>query len=99
LQQDAVGAAGAKYTLIGFIVLPLIWAVPEALVTAEYSTAYPEATGGSAWAGAAFGPFWAWMSAWLAVVSGTVGLAAYPVMIVEYLALQWPNLNEGWVKV
>jgi amino acid transporter len=97
--QAAIGAAGAKYTLIGFLVLPVIWAIPEALVTAEYSTAFPEAIGSTAWVGAACGPFWAWMSACLALVSNTAGAAAFPVRMLQYLALQWPNLSEGWAKV
>ena len=40
--QDAVAAAGPLLTLLGFIILPLIWSVPEALVTAELATAFPE---------------------------------------------------------
>ena len=44
--------------ILGFIVLPLIWSVPEALVTAELATAFPEDSGYVAWVTAAFGPYW-----------------------------------------
>lgn len=39
--EDSVAAGGALWTLLGFIILPLVWSVPEALVTAELATAFP----------------------------------------------------------
>lgn len=33
--EDAVGAAGPLLALVGFLVFPFIWSVPEALITAE----------------------------------------------------------------
>ena len=56
--QDAVTAAGPLLCIIGFIVFPLIWSVPEALMTAELATAFPENSGYVAWVTAAFGPMW-----------------------------------------
>jgi hypothetical protein len=56
--QDAVIAGGPLLCVLGFIILPLIWSVPEALVTAELATAFPENSGYVAWVTAAFGPFW-----------------------------------------
>ena len=43
--QDAVGSAGPLLSIIGFIVLPIVWSVPEALITAELATAFPENSG------------------------------------------------------
>lgn len=40
--QDAVSAAGPLLTILGFLVFPLLWSVPEALITAELATAFPE---------------------------------------------------------
>jgi amino acid transporter len=57
-EQDAVAAAGPLLVILGFIFLPLIWSVPEALITAELATAFPEDSGYVAWVTAAFGPFW-----------------------------------------
>ena len=48
---------GAFYALIGFALLA-VWAIPEALVTAELATSMPEAAGSVAWVFEAFGPFW-----------------------------------------
>lgn len=43
--QDAVLAAGPLLCLLGFLIMPLVWSVPEALITAELSTAFPENSG------------------------------------------------------
>ena len=42
--EDIVRAGGPFYALAGFSLL-LVWAIPEALITAELSTAMPEASG------------------------------------------------------
>lgn len=59
--EDAVAAGGPLLTLAGLVVLPIAWSIPEALVTAELSTAFPEASGFVAWVSTAFGPFWGFM--------------------------------------
>lgn len=56
--QDAVSAGGPLLAILGFLILPLIWSVPEALITAELATTFPENSGYVAWVTAAFGPFW-----------------------------------------
>ncbi len=56
--QDAVSSGGPLLALIGFMFLPLLWSIPEALVTAELATAFPEDSGYVAWVTAAFGPYW-----------------------------------------
>lgn len=56
--EEVVKAGGPLIALFGFSLM-LVWAVPEALVTAELSTAFPESSGSVAWVEAAFGPFWA----------------------------------------
>ncbi|CAK7323121.1 unnamed protein product [Dovyalis caffra] len=33
-------AAGPFYALLGFLIFPFLWSIPEALITAELSTAY-----------------------------------------------------------
>lgn len=38
-------SAGPLLALLGFLILPFIWSMPEALVTAELATAFPEDSG------------------------------------------------------
>ena len=48
--QDAVGAGGPLLAILGFCVLPIFWSIPEALVTAELATSFPEDSGYVAYA-------------------------------------------------
>jgi hypothetical protein len=43
--EPGVKAAGPFYTLLGYIVFPIIWCIPEALITAELGSAFPEPSG------------------------------------------------------
>jgi hypothetical protein len=54
--EQAVRAAGPLFTLLGFLVFPFAWGVPESLVTAELSAAIPGNGGFVRWADLAFGP-------------------------------------------
>ena len=58
VDQEAVSDGGPLLAILGFLILPIVWSVPEAMVTAELATAFPENSGYVAWVTAAFGPFW-----------------------------------------
>ena len=45
--EEAVEAAGTGWVLVGCAIMPLLWSVPEALMTAELSAAFPEAVRGA----------------------------------------------------
>ena len=59
--EDSVGAAGPALTLLGLLILPWIWSLPIALMTAELGSMIPEAGGYVVWINRAFGPFAAHM--------------------------------------
>ncbi|KAM3397878.1 hypothetical protein P3S68_001392 [Capsicum galapagoense] len=40
-EEPAVKAAGPLLAILGFLVFPFIWSVPEAIITAELSTTFP----------------------------------------------------------
>jgi hypothetical protein len=98
LPQDAVAAAGPLLVILGFIVFPLIWSVPEALITAELATAFPENSGYVAWVSAAFGPFWGFQEGWWSWLSGVTDNSIYPVMLADNLRLFFPALSGGWQR-
>uniref|UniRef100_A0A7S2Y342 Amino acid permease/ SLC12A domain-containing protein n=1 Tax=Entomoneis paludosa TaxID=265537 RepID=A0A7S2Y342_9STRA len=83
--EETVRSAGSFYTLLGFIVMPLIWSLQEALMTAELSAAFPEPSGGVAWVQKAFGDRMGWMTGYLSWVSGATDNAIYPVLFVDYV--------------
>lgn len=97
--EDAVSAGGPLLSVLGFLLLPLIWSVPEALVTAELATTFPENSGYVAWVTAAFGPFWGFQKGFYAWVSGVIDNAVYPVLFLEYLQAVLPVLESFWPRL
>jgi amino acid transporter len=65
--------------------MPFVWCIPEALVTAELGSAYPEAAGGIAWVKEAFGGRTAFVAGYFTWLSGSTDNAIYPVLFYEYL--------------
>lgn len=82
--EQTVQAGGPLFALLGFSTL-LVWALPEALVTAELSTALPEAAGSVAWVETAFGPFWGFMKGYLSYCSGVLDNSLYPILFLDCL--------------
>ncbi|KAM3575234.1 hypothetical protein VYU27_002820 [Nannochloropsis oceanica] len=83
--EECVLAGGPLLSMVGLVVLPVLWSAPEALITAELAPAFPESAGSVAWVEAAFGPFWGWMKGFLSWLSGVTDNALYPVLICDYL--------------
>lgn len=80
-----MSSGGPLLALAGFIVMPLVWSVPEAFVVAELATAMPENAGYAAWVAEAFGPFWGFQEGFWSWVSGVTDNAVYPVLFLYYL--------------
>lgn len=84
--EDAVGAGGSLVVLLGIMILPWLWSLPTALMTAELSTAMPQDGGYVIWVERAFGRFWGFQEGWLSWLCSFADNALYPVMFVDYLA-------------
>ncbi|EXC30898.1 Serine/threonine exchanger SteT [Morus notabilis] len=97
-EESAVGAAGPLLAILGFLIFPFIWSIPEALVTAELATAFPGNGGFVIWANKAFGPFWGSLMGSWKFLSGVINLASYPVLCVDYLKLVIPILSSGFPR-
>eukprot|EP00051_Salpingoeca_urceolata_P013533 m.169981 g.169981 ORF g.169981 m.169981 type:complete len:495 (-) comp17819_c0_seq3:62-1546(-) len=93
--EDAIVAAGPLYCLIGLIVFPLVWSVPEALICAELGTMFPEDAGFVAWVAAAFGTRAGYVEGTLSYLSGVTDNAIYPVFIVQYIRTLTTALDDG----
>uniref|UniRef100_A0A7S2NXX5 Amino acid permease/ SLC12A domain-containing protein n=1 Tax=Leptocylindrus danicus TaxID=163516 RepID=A0A7S2NXX5_9STRA len=93
--ENAVLYGGAYYSIIGFLVLPILWSFPEALVTAELGSAFPEAGGSVAWVQEAFGPRWGLFGGYLAWVSGATDNAIYPALFLGYLVTSLNSDSDG----
>ncbi|KAL2349549.1 hypothetical protein Fmac_003549 [Flemingia macrophylla] len=89
--EDSVrGGGGPLLSLLGFFFFPLIWSIPEALVTAELATTFPQNAGYVIWISSAFGPFWGFQEGFWKWFSGVMDNALYPVLFLDYLALSFP---------
>lgn len=86
-------AGGPLLAVLGFLVLPLVWAIPEAMIAAELSTAFPENSGYVAWVTAAFGPWWGFQMGLWSWVSGVLDNGIYPVLFLAYLEEAVPELK------
>ncbi|KAM7469923.1 hypothetical protein LguiA_008106 [Lonicera macranthoides] len=97
--EDSVGAAGPLLALAGFLLFPLIWSIPEALITAEMGTMFPENGGYVVWVSSALGPYWGFQQGWMKWLSGVIDNALYPVLFLDYLKSGVPALGGGLPRV
>ncbi|PSS14505.1 Polyamine transporter like [Actinidia chinensis var. chinensis] len=94
-EEPAVKAAGPLWAILGFLIFPFIWSVPEALITAELATAFPGNGGFVIWAAAAFGPFWGSLMGTWKFLSGVINIAAFPALCIDYLEKIFPVFSSG----
>ena len=77
--EPAVRAGGNFFAIAGFVLLPLMWSVPEALITAELGVAFQEPSAGVAWVEEAFGgrhrSWVAYLCGYFGWISGATGMA------------------------
>ncbi|KAK7301163.1 hypothetical protein RJT34_12024 [Clitoria ternatea] len=95
-EEPSVKAAGPLFALLGFLIYPFIWSIPEALITAELTTAFPGNGGFVIWAQRAFGPFWGSLMGTWKFLSGVINIASFPVLCIDYLQKLFPVFQSGW---
>ncbi|KAK2986562.1 hypothetical protein RJ640_022440, partial [Escallonia rubra] len=80
-EEPAVKAGGPLLAILSFLVFPFIWSVPEVLITAELSTAFP-GNGGFL------------LGTWK-FLSGVINIASFPVLCIDYLEKLFPVFASG----
>jgi amino acid transporter len=93
--EEAVASVGPFWVLIGFVIFPLLWSIPEALMTAELSTMFPGNGGYVFWTTAAFGPRLGFMQGFWSWLSNVTSIAVYPHLLLQYLSAEVPSLNTS----
>jgi amino acid transporter len=93
--EDIVGQAGYGRALLLLAVLPLVWALPTALMVGELASAIPADGGFYVWVTRALGPFWGFQEAWLSLAASVFDMALYPTLFVSYLRMLAPSLAAG----
>lgn len=98
--EDSVrGGGGPFLSLLGFLIFPLIWSIPEALVTAELATSFPENGGYVVWVSSAFCPFWGFQEGFWKWFSGVIDNALYPVLFLDYLKHSFPVFENTLARI
>lgn len=97
--EDSVKAGGPLLALLGFLLFPFIWSIPEALITAEMSTMFPENGGYVIWVTSALGPFWGFLQGWMKWLSGVIDNALFPILFLDYLKSAIPTLGGGIPRI
>ena len=83
--EPMVSSAGSFYCLLGLVAFPFVWCLPEALITCELSTTYPDSFSGFVgWVETAFGPRAGIGCGYLTLISGLADTALYPLLFYEY---------------
>ena len=93
--EALVGNCGSGLALLLILIVPLVWALPDALTTAELGAALPKEGGYVIWVKRALGPFWGFLNAWWTWMYTLVDVAIYPVLFTTYLGALL-KLQFGW---
>lgn len=97
--EEAVAAVGPLWVLIGFIILPIVWSIPEALMTAELSTMFPGNGGYVFWTTAAFGSRMGFLQGCWSWLSNVTSVAVYPHLLLEYISAEYPWMNNTYYSL
>lgn len=102
---EAVMQGGPGIGLLLILVVPIIWGIPSALMTAELSSAIPVEGGFYHWTKRALGPFWGFLAGWWTWLYTWVDAALYPVLfatyvssLIELLGYSSPIETNPWIK-
>lgn len=98
IRRQSVKAASHLLALLGFLLFPIIWSVPQVLITTEHGTMFPENAGYVVWVSSALGPFWGFQLVWMKWLSRVIETALFPVLFLDYLKSAIPQLEGGFTR-
>ena len=92
--EQAVGAAGAFGVIAGLVALGLLWALPQALITAELSSAFPKSGSSLYWVQAGLGERLAFVNAVCLSTGMVIDAAIWPGLLTSYASALLPALAD-----
>ena len=95
--ETLVAQVGPVVAIAALILIPLLWAVPEALLIGELASMLPVEGGYYRWVQRAFGGAWGFLNAWCTWLYSLVEMSLYPAIVVQYLGAIIPDLAHGWI--
>lgn len=91
--EEIVAASGPGTAMWLFLLLPVVWGLPNVLVNAEMSSALPVEGGYYRWCRRALGPFWGFVAGWWTWIGSVFDNIVYPVLIAHYSGALWAPLS------
>ncbi|MCC7053431.1 MAG: APC family permease [Gemmatimonadaceae bacterium] len=95
--ETLVATVGPVIALSALIVIPVFWAIPEALLIGELASMLPVEGGYYRWVQRAFGDGWGFQNAWCTWLYSLVEMSLYPAIVIQYLGAFAPGLTRGWI--
>ena len=86
--EEMVSSSGPGLTLLLLLALPVIWAMPMALVASELGSAIPDNGGFYVWTRRGLGRFWGFQAGWWWSLALLVDTSLYIVLSATYLQNQ-----------
>lgn len=93
--EELIGGSGAGLAFVALLTIPIGFAIPCAMMSAELGSAMPSEGGYYVWVRTAMGPFagftvgiWQWFNSFL-------DTALYPVVFADYVAQWVPGAERG----
>ena len=86
--EEMVASSGPGLTLLLLLVLPVIWALPMALIASELGSAMPDSGGFYVWTRRGLGRFWGFQAGWWWSLALLVDTSLYIVLSATYLQNQ-----------
>ena len=86
--EEMVASSGPGLTLLLLLVLPIIWALPMALIASELGSAIPDSGGFYVWTRRGLGQFWGFQAGWWWSLALLVDTSLYIVLSATYLQNQ-----------
>jgi amino acid transporter len=83
--ESLVSESGPGLALLLIAIMPFVWALPDALTTAELAPAIPVEGGYVVWVRRAMGRFAGFLNAWWTWIYTLADAAIYPVLFTTYL--------------
>ena len=88
--EEMISASGPGLTLLLLIILPFLWAIPQAFTAAELGSAIPYTGGFYKWNQVALGEFWGFTAGWCRSLAQYAEMSVYVVLAVNYLGYMLP---------
>lgn len=95
--EVAVQTGGAFATVLGLVIAGVCWGLPQALITAELSSALPSNGGPIVWVNRALGRRWSHVNCLLVVFNQLTDTVLYPTLFASYVATLLPGVGPWGV--